>query len=160
MADNTLTDDEMAVIVRHMGQNVHCCSTDGLTCRDYFFGCVASECLNGLLMQLHQKGTVGDGTTEPCCTRLYCEACYPCVITDYCCLVTLCADSDEIRALIYADNRSKLLKDAGSTTPFSNSFAQQYCPLCYCTPCHNAAILRGLTPIGYGSFWCGLPGSR
>ena len=160
MAGGTLTNTEKGAIQRHMGVNVPCCYVDGLTCRDYFFGCVASVCLNGLLMQLHRKGTVGKAAAGPCGALFYCEACYPCVVTDYCCVLSTLAGTDDelVVALIYADNRAKLLKDAGVTTSYSISSAQQFCGLCYCTPCHNAAIARMLTPTGYGSFWCGPPG--
>lgn len=155
-----------ASVNRHMGKNLTLCDCDHVICSDVLCAFCAGQCINGLLMQLAEpNGNVTRDKSGSCGESFYAPACYPCVITDGC--VCLCvanaaasqATNDSTATLLVegynATVRDKLLKRANADpTMLSTSFIQQFCGVCFCTPCHNAAIVRELRPPGYGTFWC------
>ena len=154
-----------AAVRRHMGMEQTPCDVDNLQCRDFFFGCCAGQCVYGLLMHLAEpNGNVTKEKAGVCGQALFCPVCYPCVITDGCICMSFAGsigndatDSQLGSAAVSAYNasiRAKLLRRAGDTSSIATSFIQQFCGPCFCTPCHNAAIVREIRPAGYGKFWC------
>ena len=168
LAPDPITKTEAQVrqaIRRHVGKKVTFCDTDHLICADCVCAVCAYPCLSGLLYQLADGKNVHKADAGVC-NPLYDPSCYPCVITDGCvCLgiISVCtgliANNDNAQFIV--DNtvqtgiRAELLTRAyendGALGNFATSGIQQFCGPCFCTPCHNAALIRELEPEGYGS---------
>lgn len=150
----------------HISRDIEICDTRGLTCRDCVCGVCAGQCILGLMWQLsNPSGNVDKPSSGACGRTLYVPACYPCVITDGCCGYAAISSLDDvdksgaIRTVVETGARlrvrDKLKARAGDTFGgVSESLVQIVCPLCFCTPCHNAALIRKLRPPGYGGLWC------
>ena len=149
------------VIRRHVGPEVSVCDTEGLICRDYICGCCASQCVFGLMMQLaNANGGVTAEDSGTCGQSFYIPACYPCVVTDGCCVIGAVSQFDDpdvqraASAAIEYNMRQRLMARAGVANPAATALLQVCCPVLFCTSCHYAAVARELRPPGHGSFWC------
>lgn len=167
------SDNIRNAITEHISRDIELCDTQGLTCRDCVCGVCAGQCILGLMWQLsNPSGNVDKASSGGCGRSLYVPACYPCVVTDGCCVYAAVdtlqssAPNDrgaELLSTVVTTGarlrvRDKLKARAGDTSGgVSESLLQICCPVCFCTPCHNAALIRKLRPPGYGSLWCPPP---
>lgn len=144
-------------IKRHVGRELSCCDLEGLRFRDCICAFTGSWCISGLLMQLASKeGNVDKERAGSCGESCYYPRCYPCVVTDGC-LCQCCANCDESEATLFLVRtavRKKLVDKVGNTSDWVLPCLQQYCGICYCAPCHDAALVREIRPRGYGTLWC------
>ena len=134
------------------------CDCWGLTCGDCVCAVCASPCINGLIGEVVTSGTTRkDGQS---CRQFYCTPCYPCVVTDSCCSITatnalvgtaLGNDASSVANIAQTSGtRMRLQLMVGKQS--DDACLRTAFGCCFCTPCHNAAIVRNLRPDGYGAF--------
>ena len=129
-------------------KNLGCCHVT--SCNACFFGTCASCCVTGLMIQKANKNNVDDG---------YCQACYPCVITQDCCTYSACfvvlsllpclACLNIFQACTNWTVRRTLMENAkvDRPTPFTTTL-HVLCPLCFCTPCNDAEYVIKIKNAG------------
>ena len=127
-------------------QDLECCRVPNP--KACFYGTCASCCVTGLMIQQVNRKSVEkkDAGFCGCC---YFEGCYPCVITDDCCIYSACFAILSVLPCLAILNvfqfctnwtvRRELIQKASDKRPgcFSTTF-HVLCPLCYCTPCNDA----------------------